>query len=85
MQKSDDGTMAIVQMVAADHHAFDSILADTRPEIRVFEIGKTDPATIQAEMQKYKQDTSVRLQVEQIQLVGNCFGFFLGTDTAKGV
>jgi hypothetical protein len=56
MQKSDDGTMAIVQMVAADHHTFDSILADTRPEILVFEIGKTDPATIQAALQKYKQD-----------------------------
>jgi hypothetical protein len=55
MQTSDDGTMAIVQMVAADHHAFDGILADTRPEILVFEIGKTDPATIQAAMQKYKQ------------------------------
>jgi hypothetical protein len=54
MQASDDGTMAIIQIVAADHHAFDSILADTRPEIRVFEIGKTPPATIQAEMQKYK-------------------------------
>ena len=56
MQKSDDGAMAIVQMVAADHHAFDSILADTRQEIRVFEIGKTPAATIQAEMQKYKQN-----------------------------
>jgi hypothetical protein len=54
MQTSDDGKMAIIQIVAADHHAFDSILADTRPEIRVFEIGKTPPATIQAEMQKYK-------------------------------
>ena len=56
MQKSDDGKMAIVQMVAADRHAFDSILADTRPEVRVFEIGKTPAATIQAEMKKYKQD-----------------------------
>ena len=54
MQVSDDGTMAIVQMVAADHHAFDPILADTRPEILVYEIGKTDPATIQAAMQKHK-------------------------------
>jgi hypothetical protein len=56
MQKSDDGTMAIVQMVAADHHAFDSILADTRPEIRVFEIGKTPAAAIQTELQRFKQD-----------------------------
>jgi hypothetical protein len=56
MQISDDGTMAIIQIVAADHHAFDSILADTRPEILVFEIGKTPPAAIQAAMQKYKQN-----------------------------
>ena len=66
MQASDDGTMAIIQIVAADHHAFDSILADTRPEIRVFEIGKTPPATIQAEMQKYKANfdlTSFRVIV----------------------
>ena len=46
--------MAIIQIVAADHHAFDSILADTRPEILVFEIGKTPPDQIQAEMQKHK-------------------------------
>lgn len=56
MQKSDDGTMAIVQMVAADHHAFDSILADTRPEIKVFEMATTPPDQIQTEMQKYKKD-----------------------------
>jgi len=56
MQKSDDGTMAIIHIVAADHHAFDSILADKRPEIRVFEIGKDSPDAIQAEMQKYKKD-----------------------------
>ena len=56
MQKSDDGTMAIIHIVAADHHAFDSILADARPEIRVFEIGKDSAATIQAEMQQYKKD-----------------------------
>ena len=56
MQVSDDGTMAIIQIVAADHHAFDSILADTRPEIRVFEIGRATPAAIQTEMRKYKKD-----------------------------
>jgi len=48
--------MAIIQIVAADHRAFDSILGDTRPEIRVFEIGKDSPATIQAAMQQYKKD-----------------------------
>jgi len=38
-QPTDDGTMAIVHLVAADRKAFASIFADTRPEIRVFEIG----------------------------------------------
>jgi hypothetical protein len=56
MQITDDRTMAIIQIVAADHHAFDSILADTRPEIHVFEIGRDSAATIQATMQQYKKD-----------------------------
>ena len=56
MQKSDDGKMAIVHIVAADPGAFATILSDTRPEIRVFQIGKDSPQTIQAEMQKYRKD-----------------------------
>jgi hypothetical protein len=43
-QITDDGTMAIVHLAAADRNAFKQILADTRPEIRVFEIGKDDRA-----------------------------------------
>lgn len=54
MQLTDDGTMAIVHYVAVNRNAFASILADTRPEIRVFEIGRDKPAAIEAEMQKYK-------------------------------
>jgi hypothetical protein len=56
MQKSDDGTMAIVHIVAADPKAFVAILADTRPEIRVFQIGKDSAETIQSTMQQYKKD-----------------------------
>lgn len=59
MQLSDDKTMAIVQLVAVDHHAFDAILADTRSEIRVFEIGKDSKAAIEAEMQKHKKGFSL--------------------------
>jgi hypothetical protein len=51
--------MAIVHMVAVDHHAFDAVLADTRPEIRVFELGKTPAATIEKELQSYKQGFSL--------------------------
>lgn len=56
MQTSDDGTMAIVHIVAADPSAFAPILADKRPEIRVFQIGKDSPAAIQAAMQLYRKD-----------------------------
>jgi hypothetical protein len=56
MLESDDGTMAIVQLVAADRHAFDSIFADKRPEIRVFEIGRDKPEAIQNELRKFRKD-----------------------------
>jgi hypothetical protein len=56
MLKSDDGTMAIIQVVAVDRHAFDSILADKRSEIRVFEIGKDKPEIIQNELRKFRKD-----------------------------
>jgi hypothetical protein len=39
-QTTDDGTMAIIHIVAVDHNSFAAIFADTRPEIKVFEIGK---------------------------------------------
>ena len=54
-QLTDDKKMVIVHYVAADRNAFASILADTRPEIRVFEIGLNTRAEIEAEMQKYKK------------------------------
>jgi len=59
MTRTDDGTMAIVHMVAVDHHAFDAVLADTRPEISVFEVGKTPTASIEAAMQSHKQGFSL--------------------------
>lgn len=46
--------MAIVQFVAADHKASNAILADKDPDIRVFEIGKTPPATIEAALAVFK-------------------------------
>jgi hypothetical protein len=46
--------MAIIHVVAVNRSAFAQILADTRPEVRVFEIGKDSRAAIEAEMQKYK-------------------------------
>jgi hypothetical protein len=45
---TDDKKMAIVHLVAVNHHAFDQILADKRPEVKVFEVGKTPKAAIEA-------------------------------------
>src|ERR1700733_12096891 len=55
-QITDDRQMAIVHLVAVDRRAFAAVLADTRPEIRVFEIGKQDRSAIETEMRKYRQD-----------------------------
>ncbi len=56
MQKSDDGRMAIVHIVAADMRAFDGILNDKRPEVRAFLIGRDTPEEIEKELRHYKQD-----------------------------
>jgi hypothetical protein len=55
-QVTDDGKMAIVHLVSPDRRAFARILADQRPEIRVFELGKHDRSVIETEMRKYKRD-----------------------------
>jgi len=46
-------------LVAADRKAFASIFADTRPEIRVFEIGVATRAQIEAEMGVHKAGFSL--------------------------
>jgi hypothetical protein len=55
-QITDDGKMAIIHIVAVDRKAFAPILADTRPEVKVFEIGKDTQDAIEKEMKKYKKD-----------------------------
>jgi len=65
MQPSDDGKMAIIQIVAADHSAFDAILSDKRPEIRVFEIGTSKKNDIEQELKKFKKD----FDLENFQVV----------------
>jgi hypothetical protein len=66
-QATDDGRMAIVVYVAADRTAFQSILADKRPEIRVFEIGKDDRNTIEAELRQYKKDFNLDTMMLEVQ------------------
>jgi len=52
---TDDGSMAIIHVVAVDRNAFAAIFADTRPEVKVFEVGVDSRATIEAFMQQYKK------------------------------
>ena len=56
MQLTDDKSMAIIHLVAANHSAFKSLLSDQRPEILVFEPGKQTKATIETALQKYRKD-----------------------------
>jgi hypothetical protein len=52
----DDGKMVIVEYVAANRNAFEKILADKRPEVLVFEIGKDDPGRIETILRQFKKD-----------------------------
>jgi hypothetical protein len=56
MQVTDDDQMAIVQYAAVDRAAFAAILADRRPEIKVFEVGADKQSDIEAHMRKFKKD-----------------------------
>ena len=58
-QLTDNGQMVIVHLVAVNHHAFDALLADTRPEIKVFEIGKASQAAIEAALDAVKANFSL--------------------------
>jgi hypothetical protein len=59
MQLADDRKMAIVHLVAVDHHAFDAILADNRPEVKVFEVGQHPAAAIESALQLAKHNFSI--------------------------
>jgi hypothetical protein len=56
MQPTDDGRMAIIQVVAMDRAALAPLLTDKRPEIRVFEIGHDKKEDIERELRKFKKD-----------------------------
>jgi hypothetical protein len=66
-QLTDNGQMVIIHLVAANHAVFAAILADTRPEVKVFEIGKTPRATIESALATVKANfnlDSLRLVVQ---------------------
>jgi hypothetical protein len=54
--ESDDGQYALVELVARDRSAFAAILADKRPNVKVFVKGKDKKQDIEREFRKYKKD-----------------------------
>jgi hypothetical protein len=55
MQLSDDKTMALVEIVAANRNVLLSAVTSTAAGVVVFEQGKASKAVIEAEFQKYKK------------------------------
>lgn len=63
-EETGDGRFALVEFVARDRAAFAQILADTRPEIKVFEKGRARKQDIEAAFRVLKPGFSLdRLQV----------------------
>lgn len=54
MQESDDGRFALVEFVAFERAAFAGILAETRPEVKVFERGKARKEDVESEFRRLK-------------------------------
>ncbi|MDX1982559.1 MAG: hypothetical protein SFV51_19955 [Bryobacteraceae bacterium] len=57
-QLTDDGKRAVVELVALNRRAFAQILAERRPDVKVFEPGKVTKAFAEAEIRKEKRDFS---------------------------
>jgi len=55
---SDDGRVALVEIVARDRSAFAAMLADRRPDVKVFEKGKVTAADLEREFRKHKPSFS---------------------------
>jgi hypothetical protein len=55
-QMCDDHKHALVEFVARDRSVFKQMMADTRPDVKVFEKGKAKRADIEAEFKKWKKD-----------------------------
>jgi hypothetical protein len=56
MVLSDDGKHALAQFVARNRSAFKDLLEDNRPDVKVFEKGKSKREDIETEFRKYKKD-----------------------------
>ena len=58
-QESDDGKLALVELVAYNREAFKDLLADTRPDVKVFIKGKHERDDIEKEFKKHKKDVNL--------------------------
>ena len=58
-QESDDGKLALVEFVAYNREAFKDLLADTRPDVKVFIKGKHKRDDIEKEFKKHKKDVNL--------------------------
>jgi hypothetical protein len=58
-QESDDGRFALVEFVALDRAAFEPILADRNPEVKLFHRGAARKADIETEFRKLKRDFDI--------------------------
>lgn len=56
---TDDGKRAILELVATDRAAFQSILAEKRPDVKIFEPGKIRKAEAEPEIRKEKKDFDI--------------------------
>lgn len=59
-QVSDDGKVAVVELVARDRRAFGPMLGAQRADVRVFERGKVDGAAVEAEIRKLIADFDLK-------------------------
>jgi len=58
-QMSDDGQTALVEFVAVNKAALDTVLASKDARVKTFEIGKDSKASIEAEFRSSKRDFSL--------------------------
>jgi hypothetical protein len=58
-QISDDGKLALVEFVALNPAAFQDLLDDSRPEVKVFRKGKDKREDIEKEFKKHKKDVNL--------------------------
>lgn len=58
-QVSDDGKMAVVELVARDKSELEAVTRRARPGVQVFERGKGNAAAVEAEIRKHIKDFDV--------------------------